>query len=49
MFGPQYLVNLEKLIDATPDGRKRVAEARERIKAVRAEFVERHARAVGTA
>src|SRR5262249_38852561 len=32
-FGAQFLANLEKLIDATPDGRKRVAEGRERRKA----------------
>jgi hypothetical protein len=31
-FGPQFLANLEKLVDATPDGRKRVAEIRERMK-----------------
>jgi len=31
-FGPQFLGNLEKLVDATPDGRKRVAEIRERMK-----------------
>lgn len=35
-FGAQFLANLEKLVDATPDGRKRVAEVRERMKAVRA-------------
>jgi hypothetical protein len=37
-FGPQFLVNLEKLIDATPDGRKRAAEIRERLKALRAQM-----------
>jgi hypothetical protein len=47
MFGPQYLVNLEKLIDATPGGRQRTAEARERIKAVKAEFTARQAQAAG--
>jgi hypothetical protein len=47
VFGPQYLVNLEKLIDATPDGRKRVADARERTKAILAEVAERRARAAG--
>jgi hypothetical protein len=31
-YGPQFLTNLEKLVDATPDGRKRVAEMRERMK-----------------
>jgi len=37
-WGPNYLLNLEKLIDATPDGRKRVAAARERTKAMRAKL-----------
>jgi hypothetical protein len=36
--GPQFWVNLEKLIDATPDGRKRVAAVRERFQAIRAEL-----------
>jgi hypothetical protein len=31
-YGSQFAVNFEKLIDATPDGRKRTTEARERIK-----------------
>jgi hypothetical protein len=35
-LGPNYLVNLEKLIDAQPDGRQRVAAMRERMKGVRA-------------
>lgn len=37
-WGPNYLVSLEKLIDATPDGRKRVAANRERMKAVRSKL-----------
>jgi len=37
-FGAQFLDNLEKLVDATPDGRKRVAEMRERMKKMRAEM-----------
>jgi hypothetical protein len=37
-FGAQFLSNLEKLIDATPDGRKRVAEIRERMKSIRAQL-----------
>jgi hypothetical protein len=36
-LGPQFLKNLEKLIDATPNGRQRTAAARERAKAVRAQ------------
>ena len=35
-YGPQFAASLEKLIDATPDGRKRVAANRERFKAIRA-------------
>jgi hypothetical protein len=34
-YAPQFAVNLEKLIDATPDGRNRTAQTRERMKAVR--------------
>jgi hypothetical protein len=34
-YGPQFGANLEKLIDATPDGRKRSAEGRARMKAIR--------------
>ena len=33
-YAPQFAVNLEKLIDATPDGRNRAAKARERMKAI---------------
>jgi hypothetical protein len=35
-FGPQFASHLEKLIDATPDGRKRTAGTREQMKAIRA-------------
>jgi hypothetical protein len=38
-FGPMFLANLEKLIDATPGGRERAAAARERMKAIRARFL----------
>jgi hypothetical protein len=34
-YGPQFAMNLEKLVDATPDGRKRSAALRERMTAVR--------------
>ena len=44
-IGPQFAANFEKLIDATPDGRKRSAEARERIKAIRAQLSTRRATA----
>jgi len=40
-IGPQFAKNLEKLIDATPDGRKRVAEVRERMKGILAEVAKR--------
>jgi hypothetical protein len=35
-YGPQYAANLEKLIDASPNGRERVSMMRERIKAIKA-------------
>lgn len=37
-FGPQFAANLEKLIDATPDGRKNVAALRERMSGIRAQL-----------
>jgi hypothetical protein len=40
-YAPQFAVNLEKLIDATPDGRKRVAAMRERFKTIRAQMEQR--------
>jgi hypothetical protein len=36
MLNPRFAINLEKLVDATPDGRKQVAEFRERFKQIRA-------------
>jgi hypothetical protein len=39
-YGPQFASSFEKLIDATPDGRKRVAETRERMKAIRAQMTQ---------
>jgi hypothetical protein len=39
MFGPQFLANVEKLIDATPNGRQRSAMARERMKSIRADII----------
>ena len=35
-IGPQFGANLEKLVDATPDGRKKVAAIRERFKGIQA-------------
>jgi hypothetical protein len=43
-FAPQFAVNLEKLIDATPDGRKLTASTRERMKAARDQFLARQAK-----
>jgi len=44
-FGPHFLAKLETLIDATPDGRKRVAANREQMKAMRAKFAAQQAKA----
>jgi hypothetical protein len=44
-FGPQVMQNLEKLIDATPNGRQRSAEMRERMKGIRATLSQRQAAA----
>ena len=38
MFGPQFMANLEKLIDATPNGRERSAMVRERMNGIRSEL-----------
>lgn len=37
-YSPEFLVNLEKLIDATPNGRQLTAGARERMKQIRAQM-----------
>ncbi len=47
MMGPQFLANLEKVIDATPGGRERAAMMRERMKGVRAEVAARRGKAAG--
>ena len=44
-YGPKFSANLEKLIDATPDGRARAASTREQMKAIRAQLMARNARA----
>ena len=44
-FGPQFASNLEKLIDATPNGRQRTAGTREQLKAVREQLAGRNAQA----
>lgn len=38
-MGPQFMANLERLVDATPGGRERSANVRERMKAIRAEVI----------
>jgi hypothetical protein len=43
-YAPQFAVNLEKLIDATPDGRNRAAKARERVKAIRDQMAAKQAK-----
>ena len=45
VYAPQFAANLEKLIDATPDGRNRTAKARERMKAMRDRMAARQAKA----
>jgi hypothetical protein len=42
-YGPQFLANLEKLINATPGSRERIALIRERMKVIRAELAKRQA------
>jgi len=39
-YGPHFCAKLEKLVDTTPDGRKRVAANREQMKAMRARRAE---------
>ena len=43
-YAPQFAVNIEKLIDATPDGRNRTAKARERMKAMRDQMAAKQAK-----
>jgi hypothetical protein len=47
LLAPQFAANLEKLIDATPDGRKRSAATREQMKAIRAQLAGQSAQAAG--
>ncbi len=39
-YGPNFAASFEKLIDAIPDGRKRVAQSREQMKAIRAQMAQ---------
>jgi hypothetical protein len=43
-YAPQFALNLEKLIDVTPDGRTRSAKARERMKAIRDQLAAKEAK-----
>lgn len=43
-YGPQFAASFEKLIEATPDGRKRVAAAREQMKAIRTKLAAKQAK-----
>jgi hypothetical protein len=45
-FGPQFLANLEKLIDATPGVRDQLPQRRERAKGIRAQFLARYPEAL---
>jgi hypothetical protein len=45
MFGPHFEMHLEKLIDATPNGRERTAATREQMKAIRAQMAGQSAQA----
>ena len=42
-YGPQFAASLEKLVDATPDGRKRTAMTRERMRGIRETLVKQQA------
>lgn len=42
-YAPQFMMNLEKLIDATPDGRQRVAMMQQRMKEIRSQLASRAA------
>ena len=44
MIGPRFASNLEKLIEAMPDGRQRVATTREQMKAIRAQLAQQQAK-----
>jgi hypothetical protein len=43
-YAPQFAASLEKLIEATPDGRKRCANSRERMKAIRETLAKQQAK-----
>ena len=43
-YGEKFALNVEKLIDAMPDGRQRTATTREQLKAIRAQLAQQHAK-----
>jgi hypothetical protein len=43
IYSPQFAANLEKLIDSIPEGRRQIAEVRERMNAMRAEYTRKSA------
>ena len=45
-YGPRWAVNIEKLIDATPDGRKQLAAMRDRMKQILATMAAHKAKAL---
>jgi hypothetical protein len=45
MLSPRFAANFEKLIDATPDGRKRTSQAREQMKMIMAQLASANAKA----
>jgi hypothetical protein len=44
-YGPRWAINIEKLIDAAPDGRKHLAAQRERMNGMRAAMAAQKAKA----
>jgi hypothetical protein len=48
-FGPEFLTNLEKLIEAIPNGRARAAQSREFMKGIREEVKKRQQGKVSSA
>ena len=49
MMTPRFAANLEKLVDATPDGRKTTADFRERMKAIIAQLAAQQGKAAAQA
>ena len=43
-YGPRWAINIEKLIDASPDGRKQLAAMKERMKSIQAAMAAQNAK-----